>query len=205
MEINGFFGVVYRFSEWITRFVYVTLLWLLFTVLGFGLLGLMPATTAMFSIMRKWTMGDKDIPIFKIYKNAYKSDFRKANVLGLILLLGGGLIYFDFNFFNIDHSYVVQLMRGVDLIASIIYLMMLVYVFPVFVHYDTSVLKTLKYATLFALGHPFRTMGLLIPFVWLASTLRGILPLSGLSLVCYVLMHSAYQLFRQVEYSNELK
>ncbi|MGY0702716.1 DUF624 domain-containing protein [Bacillus subtilis] len=57
MEHDGSLGRMLRFCEWIMRFAYTNLLWLFFTLLGLGVFGIMPATAALFAVMRKWIQG----------------------------------------------------------------------------------------------------------------------------------------------------
>src|SRR5690625_7635570 len=87
--MEGFALKYYRFTVWVVRLVYVNLLWILFTVIGLGVLGIMPATAAMFAVVRKWLRGEDDFPIFTTYKDAYKEEFLKANLLGYILAIIG--------------------------------------------------------------------------------------------------------------------
>ena len=67
MEQNVSMGRVLSFCEWVLKFFYANLLWFVFTMLGLGVFGFMPATTALFSVTRKWIMGKTDIPIFKTF------------------------------------------------------------------------------------------------------------------------------------------
>ncbi|GAA3329844.1 hypothetical protein GCM10020331_079970 [Ectobacillus funiculus] len=62
--------------------------------------GFMPATVALFTIVRKWLMKEIDIPIWRTFLTVYKKmNSEKSNILGLILAVGGALIYVDFQFF----------------------------------------------------------------------------------------------------------
>lgn len=81
MELNGFVGVLYRTSEWIMRLVYLNLLWIAFSLLGIVLFGFFPATAAMFSVVRKWIMGETDVRVFKEFWQTYRKEFWKSNRL----------------------------------------------------------------------------------------------------------------------------
>ncbi len=75
MQMGGIMGGFYRVSEWIMRFAYVNILWGLFTLAGLVLFGFMPATVAMFTVIRKWLMGETDIPVFKTFFASFKKRF----------------------------------------------------------------------------------------------------------------------------------
>ncbi len=65
--MSGFIDGYYRFAVWVTKFAYLNLLWIAFSLLGLGLFGLFPATAAMFAVVRKWINGEKDIPVFHVF------------------------------------------------------------------------------------------------------------------------------------------
>ncbi|WP_084028990.1 YesL family protein [Bacillus sp. J33] len=63
------------------RLVYLNLLWIAFSLLGIVLFGFFPATAAMFSVVRKWIMGETDVRVFKEFWQTYRKEFWKANRL----------------------------------------------------------------------------------------------------------------------------
>src|SRR5690606_20734708 len=98
--MNGLMGGLYRISEWIMRFTVINVLWVVcsipFFFVAFPLLAVQttselasvlivmgavspfvffPATAAMFSVVRKWVMGDPDVPLLKSYFRAYKENY----------------------------------------------------------------------------------------------------------------------------------
>ena len=85
--MEGFMRGVYSVSEWVMKFTYVNILWITFSILGLFVLGLFPATTAMFAVIRKWVLKLPDIPTFKTFTSAYKKEFLKSNVIGLMFSL----------------------------------------------------------------------------------------------------------------------
>lgn len=70
--MNGFIDGYYRFAVWITRFAYLNLLWIAFSLVGLGVVGFFPATAAMFAVVRKWVHGEKDIPVFQVFGKTIK-------------------------------------------------------------------------------------------------------------------------------------
>ncbi len=73
----------YRICTWIMRMAYVNLLWVAFSLLGLGIFGFFPATAAMFVVIRKWLSSEQDIPVFKTFWNAFKTEFIKINIYTL--------------------------------------------------------------------------------------------------------------------------
>src|SRR5690625_1995366 len=69
---DGLSGRLYRICEVITKFAYVNILWFVFTLLSLIIFGFMPATVALFSVTRKWVMGDMDVPVFSTFWGTYR-------------------------------------------------------------------------------------------------------------------------------------
>lgn len=46
-----------------------------FTLLGLGVFGIMPATAALFAVMRKWIQGQDNVPVLKTFWQEYKGEF----------------------------------------------------------------------------------------------------------------------------------
>lgn len=130
MEQNVSMGRVLSFCEWVLKFFYANLLWFVFTMLGLGVFGFMPATTALFSVTRKWIMGKTDIPIFKTFWQAYRGEFFRSNAIGLILAAAGIIIYVDLAFIYPDHL-LLHVLRFVIMVFGFLFLIMLFYMFPV--------------------------------------------------------------------------
>ena len=134
--MSGFINGYYTFSVWITRLAYLNFLWVIFTLLGLGLFGIMPATVAMFAVVRKWNMGEKDIAIFKLFWQTYRQEFVKANVFGLILFGLGYILSIEFQIISTQTSLTYLIVRFSILAIALLYVIILLYFFPIFVHFN---------------------------------------------------------------------
>ncbi len=153
---------LYATAEWITRLAIVNLLWLLFTIVGLGIFGFFPATIAMFSVTRKWVSGDVDIPIFKTFWNTYKREFIQANILALIFYLLGIILYVDLMYTRTLTGWTSILFVGALFSLCIFYVIILVYIFPLFAHYKLTSFQYIKRAFLFGIINPFRTLMMIV-------------------------------------------
>src|SRR5699024_1115589 len=109
---NGF----YKVAEKITRFAYVNILWIAFTMAGLGILGFFPATAAMFAVIRKWGQGYDDIKVFPTFLETYKKEFKKANIVGYILFLIGYLLTIEFQILR-NHGDLAYMIASYGVIA----------------------------------------------------------------------------------------
>lgn len=199
----------YRISEWITRFLYLNFLWVLFTIAGLGIFGLMPATVAMFTVTRKWVRNDLDVPVFETFWEAYRREFVKSNVFGLLF---GVVIYLLVIEFVIlfSHENVIFNIASFGVIAIFILLaIILAYFFPVYVHFNISnKFDHIKWPFIIGIVHPILTIVMIVGisgvYYMVFVTLRLFLYVIGGSVASYLLMLGASQTFDKYELKGNL-
>ncbi|MDC3416017.1 YesL family protein [Aquibacillus salsiterrae] len=198
MEVYGYWGVINKYCIWVLKFIYTNVLWLAFSILGLGALGLAPSTTALFAVQRQWIRGETEIPVFKYFWNYYKSSFIKSNFLFYIMMLLGWIIYFDLKFFMARDGLIFQTISLLLFILSIWYMIVFVYLFPIFIHFELSLLQYIRFACIVGLLHPFNTIIMLIT-VGLIYYFMLLFPnffyLGGISLLTYCIMLFSYKCF----------
>lgn len=202
MYESGSMGWVYRITEAIMKLAYLNLLWLLFSMAGLIIFGIFPATAAAFTICRKWIRGDKDIPVFKNFWRSYKKDFFKSNLLGLLILCAGVILYVDYLFLSRGESNLSYILFFPLLTLGIVYLLTVLFLFPVFVHYDTNVFRLLKNACLLALFNPMISFLMLINLIFIAiimTMLPAVIPFFGISIPAWTTMYLANVTFNKLE------
>ena len=200
MELNGVTGRFFKICEVISKMAYVNLLWILFTVLGLGIFGFMPATVALFTVTRKWVMGDRDVPVFKTFWQTYRKEFFKSTLFGVILFVIGYIIYIDLVLLPTDGIFIV--LRGGIFICGLLYAIVLLYIFPIYVHYDWKKRLYLKYALLVGASHPHYTLLILIGIValyYIIITIPGLIPFFSVSVLAYIIMWTSYQVIKKME------
>ncbi|RXJ02578.1 DUF624 domain-containing protein [Anaerobacillus alkaliphilus] len=148
MKPDGMTGKIYQVLELFMKIAYLNLLWMLFTLLGFGIFGVVPASVALLAVVRKWLMKDTDIPIFTLYFRTYKNQFIQSNIFGLIFAFAFIILYINYSYLFVE-SGLLQVILTIGLILnSIIFLVTFIYFFPVYVHYNLRFLEYLKHSFL---------------------------------------------------------
>ncbi|WP_251028739.1 YesL family protein [Bacillus sp. ISL-18] len=180
----------------------VNILWILFTLTGFIVFGIMPATVALFTVVRKWSMKEADIPISRVFFQTYKKEFLHANIVGLIIGVIGFFLLYDFRLLMAIGG-TVQYILSVPLLIIIgLYLITLLYLFPVYVHFDLKFFQYFKSA--FYIG----TLNLHITILMVAvllllsfpfSKFPGFIPFFLVSLMSIVIMFGATIAFKRIE------
>ncbi|SMF78476.1 Uncharacterized membrane protein YesL [Paenibacillus uliginis N3/975] len=190
MEMKGAMGGLYKVTEWITRIAFTNILWALCSspflfmlltkflmamqtpnahneqILANWIMGILapfllfPATAAMFTVVRKWVMGDPDIPIFKTFFKGYKENYKQAMIGGFVYTLLFVIMYIDYT------VYMTQLkdFQLVGIVMLVLLLVLFVSMFNFFsmtVHYEMKTRQLLKNAILLTLIRPFRVFSTL--------------------------------------------
>ncbi|MFC4617707.1 YesL family protein [Camelliibacillus cellulosilyticus] len=189
MELRGLWKWVYAFGDWLSRVFVLHLLWIVFSIAGIGVFGLFPATAAMFAVIRKRILGDRDLPTFKTFMAHFKSDFLKVNAIGYTMAAIGCFLYFDL--YITRHGIHSMVLYFLLLILGFFYLITVLYLFPVFVHYELKMSHYLKQSFLIAIIRPFETIGclvILLVFYYLFLFFPILLIFLGAPLIAYPIM-----------------
>lgn len=198
--MNGVMGKMNVLCEWLVRLVLIQFYWVLFSLLGLVVFGLVPSTMAMFSVTRQLVMKNEDVPLFRTFKESFFSQFWKGNGAGAILLLITGILYVDYRFF-IEHetmSAVAFLILTISSFAG----MIVCFLFPIYAHYDVGMWEGIKKSIFVCLSHfhwgllAIVGVGLLVVLYVMFS---GLLILIGGSTIAMFLTILGQKVFKNIE------
>ncbi|MED2943404.1 YesL family protein [Bacillus swezeyi] len=194
---NGF----YRFCEWVMRLAYLNLLWIGFSLAGAVVFGLAPATAAMFAVTRQWVMGNTDIPVFQTFFQTFKKEWAKSSVLGLILSSIALLLYVDFNIAAV-YFHDQPAVFSIFISLFIIYAIILLYTFPIDVHFEMKRTEVLKYSFMIGFSRPLITFLMIFSALGMALLtlfhVTFLLFFSG-SALSLILTKLAFRAFRSID------
>ncbi|KGX84572.1 YesL family protein [Pontibacillus marinus] len=202
MQFHGFLGVFNRISIWIMRLAYLNLLWILFTIIGLILFGMGPSTISVFVIIRKMLNREEEIKVFNVFKVHYKKYFLTGNMLFIIFIAIGFIFYFDANLFIQYNHIIYQYIAIVFYILTFWCGLSIIYVGPMFTHYNMRFFDYIKYSSLFPFFAPFQTLIILLGILGsnlLFTFLPGLLPFFFISLPAFIISVFAFQGFRKLE------
>lgn len=171
-----------------------------------------PATTATFSITLRM-VDEQEGYITDHFFRAYRENFKKGMIIGVILLIAVYGIWMDFQFYhaaeNLHRSSIGYLIIGV--IAVFFAFMHLIYAFPLQARYENTVINTLRNSYSIAAKFFIKTILLFIVLVLLFIVFdwNNITRLLGILVgpACVMLTISGFgiQAFRLVENENEAR
>lgn len=197
---NNIIEGILEIGNWCARLIYLQLLWLVFTIPGLIVFGILPSTAAVFYVIRKWSEEHTDIPIFETFYKGYKEHFIKSNILGFILVGIGLFLYYDFSISKLEIGN--AFLHFIILVLGFLYFCMLLFFFPVFVRYEFKLFEYFKQSFKLAIGRPVETFGMIISIVILYYFFH-IFPLffvvAGIPLIAYPPTWFAQRAFSRIE------
>lgn len=150
------------------------LIWLnvLFIVCSIPIFTIGASTTALYYVTLKMVKNE-ECYITKSFFRSFKQNFRQSTVIWLIMLVVGGLLFTDYLIMNgkiADISTMPDTVRKVILVillmAALVYLFTLRYVFPLLARFDNTVKNTIRNALIISIRHlPLTAVLVAIPIL----------------------------------------
>lgn len=187
--MNGIMGGFYRLCEWIMRISVINVLWalcsfpiflialqlllaenfeqisaLLFAIGVISPFIFFPATAAMFSVARKWVLGDTDVPLFKTFFVSYKKNYLQSMIGGIVYMVLAGLIVVNYRFYSGLESQ-FSLISGFFIAFFIIMFISIINFFNLLVHLHMKSFQLVKNSIFLTVGRPLTTLMIIISSV----------------------------------------
>ncbi|MCL7749679.1 YesL family protein [Halalkalibacter alkaliphilus] len=197
---------LYSMLEWITRFAYINVLWFFFTLAGGVILGLFPATIAMFSLIRQWLRGHSDMPIFPSFWRYYKKEFWKSNRLGLIIYLFSFVFGFNIIFLHANIGELITWTYVPLLAGLLLFILLIIYLFPTYVHYDLPVMQIIKNAFLTMLVSPIYSFFIMICLgasYIIVTVIPALALIFGASFFSFITLWFSLHAFSKIEHKQK--
>lgn len=199
-------GGMYRVLEWLMWICFINILWVLFSIVGLLVFGIFPATAAAFAAMRHLFMKGVGKGLFKLFLTTFKQEFFKANGIGFLFVIAGYIIYLDFLFVKSVSGIMFYALQTGLIIIALIYLVALLYIMPVFVHYRLKFFQYFKHAVLIGIFSPVWTILMIVGLVIIYYLIRfvpGLIPFVTVGLATFNLMGIALAAFQGMEMKQQ--
>lgn len=197
MEFKGAMGGLYRITEWISRIAFSNILWglcsipfLFIAVMKIIMLGsetggpneqitlnwalgilapftVFPATAALFTVVRKWVMGNTDVSTFRTFFQGYKENYLKSMLGGLIYTVLFVVMYVDVTVYMTQMAN-FRIVGILMLVLMIILFVSMFNFFSIVVHYQMTFKEVIKNSVLLTIARPIRVFSTLIGSALLA-------------------------------------
>lgn len=152
--------------------------------------------TALYYVTLKMVRNEESY-IFKSFFKSFKQNFRQATIIHLIMVAAAVLLYLDTNIVKVMGEPMSQIMSVIFAVFTLVYAMILLYLYPILAKFYNSVKNTFTNAILMAIRHlPYTIIMLIIcalplliffvPSLQMQMTLILLLLLFGMAVIAYL-------------------
>ena len=152
--------------------------------------------TALYYVTLKMVRNEESY-IFRSFFKSFKQNFRQATIIHLIMVAAAVLLYLDTNIVKVMGEPMSQIMSVIFAVFTLVYAMILLYLYPILAKFYNSVNNTFTNAILMAIRHlPYTFIMLLIcalplliffvPSLQIQMTLILLVILFGMAVIAYL-------------------
>ncbi|SFJ50027.1 Uncharacterized membrane protein YesL [Halobacillus dabanensis] len=193
---------VLALCNWVTHFALLNLMWVGCTLLGGIVFGIAPSTVALYTVTRKAAMGQTETRLVKTFFKTFRKEFFRANGLALTLTFLGVVCFYDLHFFRQFEGILFEILSTVALICCLTFIIVLMYILPVYVHYDLKVLQTIKQALFIGFLKPSNLVLMIITGLstyYFFISFPGFIPIFGFTIFAHLNMWLGLKCFENIE------
>ncbi|WP_416147540.1 YesL family protein [Salipaludibacillus sp. HK11] len=194
-----------RILRWMMQLAAINLLWFFYSLLGLIIGGVFPATLAALGVSRKLIMGDRDIKIWKTFKQIYLKEFIVSNVMGWFLSIIGGLLYLNYRVIANSPGEIVFVIPFAFYLVLFFYIIIVLWSFPLLAHYQTSWFRHIRNALIIGLTklhYTFASGFVVFTVVYLSLDFPGFIPFFSISFVSLGCMWFSMKIFWELDHKT---
>ena len=188
--------------QWITRLATINILWFIFSLRGFLVGGIFPATVAVLGVSRKLIMADTEVKITSVFKQIYHQEFKNANILGWLLTIIGGLLYLNFKVIADSSGEILFVIPFAFYLVIFFYVIVILWTFPLVAHYQATWIQHIKNALIIGLTRIHYTIasGLVVLSVaYFSLDYPGLIPFFSISVAAIGSMWFSMRIFGKID------
>jgi uncharacterized membrane protein YesL len=144
-----FDGRIFRFAAKVSNLFLLNILWLIFSI---PIITMGAATSAVYYITLKMVKNEEGY-IIKDFWYAFRQNLKQGIMIEFVLLVGGIILLGDIWYFLHLGNIFGYIFAAIFSIGLTIYVLTLIFIFPLLAKYSNTVFGTLKNAVLMSLTH----------------------------------------------------
>ena len=194
--MNRFFSMDNKFFVFMGKVADLCLLNLVCLVCCIPIVTAGASITALYYVTLKMVRNEESY-IFRSFFKSFKQNFRQATIIHLIMVAAAVLLYLDTNIVKVMGEPMSQIMSVIFAVFTLVYAMILLYLYPILAKFYNSVKNTFTNAILMAIRHlPYTIIMLIIcalplliffvPSLQMQMTLILLLLLFGMAVIAYL-------------------
>lgn len=169
---NKFLNALVSFGMWIYNFFILQLFWILYSLKGFIILGVFPASASVVKVMYTWfEEKETNLSIKEEFSQTYETYFKRSNQIGYIMLLTFAILYVDLRVSNVFIQSIV--VHTLLLFLTFLILCVSLYTYTIMVRYDFSLKNIFKQSFFIALSVPIYTFSAAVGLILAVTLMRN--------------------------------
>jgi uncharacterized membrane protein YesL len=144
-----FEGRFFRFATKVSNLFLLNILWIIFSI---PIITMGAATSAVYYVTLKMVKNE-DGYIIESFWNAFRQNLKQGIMIELVLLIAGVILLGDIWYFLQMGNIFGYTLAGISSIGLTIYVLTIIFTFPLLAKYSNTVFGTLKNAVLMSLTH----------------------------------------------------
>lgn len=188
----------YIFSEWISKLLYLQFLWVIGTLVGGIVIGIFPATIALYASIRQLYLGETDLKVAQYFKEHYKKNFKDSLIIGSWYILTFIILFIYMQFISATSDSPLAYLHIILYIIMIAFILLALYIIPVFVHYDVKlriVIKNAFFISLINIKYNIYLISSFLALFLILSRYQIIIIFFGISLPAFLNMFFCMKAF----------
>ncbi|WP_408011396.1 YesL family protein [Pseudalkalibacillus sp. A8] len=188
--------------RWIMRLAAINVLWFFYSLLGFFVGGVFPATVAALGVSRKLLNGEQDIKIWRTFKQIYRQEFASANILGWLLSVVGALLYLNYQVIVNSAGEIIFVIPFIFYLVLFFYIIIVLWSFPLLAHYHATWFQQIKNALIIGLTkiHYTFASGLVVfAVMYFSLVYPGVIPFFSISVAALGCMWFSMRIFWKLD------
>lgn len=191
-----------RFLKILLRLSWLNMLFILATLAGAVILGFFPAAVSSIRVGREWMTEKAEFSVYKLFKETYKKEFVKANVIGLILMVIAGVLFANYYAILVLGAQIPAFVVFAYYCVIILYIILFVWTFPLLSYYDTKISQYFKNALIIGITKiPITILMTLLLFMILYISLKlpSLFLFFTFSLIALSNAYLSFRIFREID------
>jgi uncharacterized membrane protein YesL len=196
------FEKIIKITELITEFVMLNVMWFAGCILGGVIFGWAPSTVALLTVIRNKIMKKEYYGVLRSFWTTYKKEFVKSNILGVVCMLFLVIVSINKINFDLQPEGIFTILSVISTIARVLICGIILYMFPLYVHYNMDLKEYFIRALNLLVVKPFVTICIILwSFLVYVIIMRipGLIVVFGVSVYFYGIMAINYQFFMKNE------
>lgn len=140
--------------------------------------------------------------IYGQFKQIYKEEFIKSNIIGWILLIVGIILYINYQAFQQLGDEIPLLFVFSFFLVLFFFNIILIWIFPLLAHYQTTIKQYFRYAIIIGLSKILYSIGICVSLIvvfYLSLEIPSMFIFVTFALISLLTMWFAMQVFNEIE------